>query len=234
MLGSERCWRRCSSARRRSRASSWCTMRARWDPWCQCVSWLHRRRFDMNGPRHTRSYLGRVANLHDHARTRTQELKAAIDSNVTSTIILTSVALEVLLDKTESFDMVDISSGAARRPSATWASYCSTKAARYMFMQVLAAEEVRAVYLVGGSLDRVSTDSRRVLCDRARRRARCAHSATDLACWLPTCSCRFNVTQPRVRSRPSSATCSLPYVTSSLSLESSSRVGLIFTPWHLC
>jgi len=95
------------------------------------------------------SVCGRVANLHD--RTRTQELKAAIDSNVTSTIILTSVALEVLLDKTESFDMVDISSGAARRPSATWASYCSTKAARYMFMQVLAAEEVRAVYLVGGS-----------------------------------------------------------------------------------
>lgn len=63
-----------------------------------------------------------------------------INMNVTSCIILNSIFVKFFQPISEAVVVVEISSGAAFSPYATWSLYCSHKAARKMFFQVLAQE----------------------------------------------------------------------------------------------
>jgi NAD(P)-dependent dehydrogenase (short-subunit alcohol dehydrogenase family) len=71
------------------------------------------------------------------------DLIASINLNVTSPMIVSDVLLGKLIGERvgERLTVVNISSGAAIRPYATWSPYCCGKAARRMLTQVLSAEE---------------------------------------------------------------------------------------------
>ena len=66
-----------------------------------------------------------------------------ISLNVSSMIMLTTLFLRKFEADGTQCVVVNISSGAAVRAFDTWTLYCTAKAARYMFVQVLATENVR-------------------------------------------------------------------------------------------
>jgi len=68
------------------------------------------------------------------------EIQSFYCLNMTSVIFLTSAFLN-FFNKTSKLTVVNISSGAAWMPYESWSLYCSVKAARKMFHQVLAKEE---------------------------------------------------------------------------------------------
>ncbi|XP_049847834.1 sepiapterin reductase-like [Schistocerca gregaria] len=70
----------------------------------------------------------------------TKEIKRALDLNVLSFIALTSAVLKNSLNRAEEVYVVNISSLGAIKPIPGWGVYCAGKAARDMFIQVLAAE----------------------------------------------------------------------------------------------
>lgn len=75
--------------------------------------------------------------------------------NVASVIALTAVFLQTTAPLAADHRIVNISSGAGRKPMPGWGVYCATKAALDMYTQVLQSENhnVRVVSLAPGVLD---------------------------------------------------------------------------------
>ena len=80
----------------------------------------------------------------------------ALNLNVTAAILMTARFLSATEGRTGTRRVLNISSGAARNPSAAWGVYCASKAALDMFTRVLNAEQhegVRAVSIAPGVVD---------------------------------------------------------------------------------
>jgi len=82
-------------------------------------------------------------------------IAAAFSLNVTSVILLTAAFLQAVKPLQADCRILNISSGAGRRPMPGWGVYCATKAALDRYTEVLHAEQhgVRIVALAPGVID---------------------------------------------------------------------------------
>lgn len=87
---------------------------------------------------HNAGTIGNVARCQD--LNPSQDVAGMISLNVSSMIMLTTLFLRKFEADGTQCVVVNISSGAAVRAFDTWTLYCTAKAARYMFVQVLATE----------------------------------------------------------------------------------------------
>ena len=83
---------------------------------------------------------GIIGNIQRISDQRDPDIDEVLTVNVSAPVKLTHKVYNLIADK-QTFTLVNISSGAARKAIPSWASYCASKAALNMFSEVFAIEE---------------------------------------------------------------------------------------------